>query len=104
MEILVGLCGQGEGKEPLLLHQIPGNRSVFPLLPSPREPWRGFGGGVAVPVSPGWGCFPAAPYWLDQPENLILAPGEDGRLVCRANGNPKPTIQWLVNGEPIECE
>uniref|UniRef100_A0A8C3V9X7 Neurofascin n=1 Tax=Catharus ustulatus TaxID=91951 RepID=A0A8C3V9X7_CATUS len=46
----------------------------------------------------------AAPYWLDQPENLILAPGEDGRLVCRANGNPKPTIQWLVNGEPIECE
>ncbi|KAF4801294.1 hypothetical protein TURU_036171 [Turdus rufiventris] len=44
----------------------------------------------------------AAPYWLDQPENLILAPGEDGRLVCRANGNPKPTIQWLVNGEPIE--
>ncbi|XP_016159690.1 PREDICTED: neurofascin isoform X18 [Ficedula albicollis] len=44
----------------------------------------------------------AAPYWLDQPENLILAPGEDGRLVCRANGNPKPSIQWLVNGEPIE--
>ncbi|XP_053943410.1 neurofascin isoform X6 [Cuculus canorus] len=45
----------------------------------------------------------AAPYWLDEPQNLILAPGEDGRLVCRANGNPKPTIQWLVNGEPIEA-
>uniref|UniRef100_A0A8C9EYD6 Neurofascin n=1 Tax=Pavo cristatus TaxID=9049 RepID=A0A8C9EYD6_PAVCR len=44
----------------------------------------------------------AAPYWLDEPQNLILAPGEDGRLVCRANGNPKPSIQWLVNGEPIE--
>ncbi|XP_034623122.1 neurofascin isoform X29 [Trachemys scripta elegans] len=44
----------------------------------------------------------AAPYWLDEPQNLILAPAEDGRLVCRANGNPKPTIQWLVNGEPIE--
>uniref|UniRef100_A0A8D2L983 Neurofascin n=1 Tax=Varanus komodoensis TaxID=61221 RepID=A0A8D2L983_VARKO len=44
----------------------------------------------------------AAPYWLDEPENLILAPGEDGRLVCRANGNPKPSIQWLVNGELIE--
>ncbi|XP_075766618.1 neurofascin isoform X3 [Pelodiscus sinensis] len=44
----------------------------------------------------------AAPYWLDEPQNLILAPGEDGRLVCRANGNPKPTVQWLVNGEPIE--
>nr|XP_008107843.1 PREDICTED: neurofascin isoform X12 [Anolis carolinensis] len=44
----------------------------------------------------------AAPFWLDEPQNLILAPGEDGRLVCQANGNPKPSIQWLVNGEPIE--
>ncbi|KFQ03712.1 Neurofascin, partial [Leptosomus discolor] len=37
----------------------------------------------------------AAPYWLDEPQNLILAPGEDGRLVCRANGNPKPAIHAL---------
>uniref|UniRef100_A0A671NQP9 Neural cell adhesion molecule L1 n=1 Tax=Sinocyclocheilus anshuiensis TaxID=1608454 RepID=A0A671NQP9_9TELE len=44
----------------------------------------------------------AAPYWLDNPTNLVLAPDENGRLVCRARGNPKPTIQWLVNGEPIE--
>ncbi|XP_034270353.1 neurofascin isoform X7 [Pantherophis guttatus] len=44
----------------------------------------------------------ASPYWLDEPENLILAPGEDGRLLCRANGNPKPLIQWLVNGELLE--
>ncbi|XP_018614168.1 neurofascin homolog (chicken) a isoform X2 [Scleropages formosus] len=44
----------------------------------------------------------AAPYWLEKPQNLILAPDENGRLVCRANGNPKPSIQWLVNGEPIE--
>lgn len=46
----------------------------------------------------------AAPYWLDKPTNLVLAPDENGRLVCRARGNPKPTIQWLVNGEPIESE
>nr|XP_046165793.1 neurofascin-like isoform X9 [Oncorhynchus gorbuscha] len=44
----------------------------------------------------------AAPYWLDQPSNLVLAPDENGRLVCRANGNPKPHIQWLVNGGPID--
>ncbi|XP_044937025.1 neurofascin isoform X15 [Mustela nigripes] len=44
----------------------------------------------------------AAPYWLDEPKNLILAPGEDGRLVCRANGNPKPTVQWMINGEPLQ--
>ncbi|XP_036388903.1 neurofascin-like [Megalops cyprinoides] len=43
-----------------------------------------------------------APYWIEKPANLIVAPDENGRLVCRANGNPKPTIQWLVNGEPIE--
>ncbi|XP_056130967.1 neurofascin homolog (chicken) a [Lampris incognitus] len=43
----------------------------------------------------------AAPYWLDKPTNLVLAPDENGRLVCRANGNPKPQIQWLVNGMPI---
>uniref|UniRef100_A0A3P9GZ20 Neural cell adhesion molecule L1 n=1 Tax=Oryzias latipes TaxID=8090 RepID=A0A3P9GZ20_ORYLA len=44
----------------------------------------------------------AAPYWLDKPTNLILAPDEGGRLVCRANGKPKPTIQWFVDGEPLE--
>ncbi|XP_053725347.1 neurofascin homolog (chicken) a isoform X5 [Synchiropus splendidus] len=44
----------------------------------------------------------AAPYWLDKPTNLVLAPDENGRLVCRANGNPKPTIEWLINGQPIQ--
>ncbi|KAG7229511.1 hypothetical protein INR49_031935 [Caranx melampygus] len=44
----------------------------------------------------------AAPYWLDKPTDLVLAPDENGRLVCRANGNPKPNIQWLINGQPLE--
>ncbi|XP_061730510.1 neurofascin homolog (chicken) a isoform X8 [Nerophis ophidion] len=44
----------------------------------------------------------AAPYWLDKPTNLVLAPEENGRLVCRANGNPKPSIQWLINGQTID--
>ncbi|XP_047188554.1 neurofascin homolog (chicken) a isoform X20 [Scophthalmus maximus] len=44
----------------------------------------------------------AAPYWLDKPTDLVLAPDENGRLVCRANGNPKPEIKWLMNGEPLE--
>ncbi|KAF3856883.1 hypothetical protein F7725_017606 [Dissostichus mawsoni] len=44
----------------------------------------------------------AAPYWLDKPKNLVLAPDEYGRLVCRANGNPKTNIQWLINGQPID--
>lgn len=44
----------------------------------------------------------AAPYWLDEPKNLVLSPGDNGRLVCHALGYPKPTVQWLMNGEPIE--
>ncbi|XP_062268254.1 neurofascin homolog (chicken) a isoform X6 [Platichthys flesus] len=44
----------------------------------------------------------AAPYWLDKPTDMVLAPDENGRLVCRANGNPKPNIQWLINGQLID--
>ncbi|XP_023575215.1 neuronal cell adhesion molecule isoform X7 [Octodon degus] len=44
----------------------------------------------------------AAPYWIMAPRNLVLSPGEDGTLICRANGNPKPRISWLTNGVPIE--
>ncbi|XP_060766011.1 neurofascin homolog (chicken) a isoform X15 [Neoarius graeffei] len=44
----------------------------------------------------------AAPFWLHKPSNLVLAPNENGQLQCLASGNPKPSIQWLVNGEPIE--
>ncbi|XP_057878590.1 neuronal cell adhesion molecule isoform X27 [Melospiza melodia melodia] len=43
----------------------------------------------------------AAPYWITAPRNLVLSPGEDGTLICRANGNPKPSISWLANGVPI---
>ncbi|XP_068125706.1 neurofascin isoform X12 [Hyperolius riggenbachi] len=45
----------------------------------------------------------AAPYWLDEPKNLILAPAENGQLICRASGIPKPSIQWLMNGEAISA-
>ncbi|XP_008828929.1 neuronal cell adhesion molecule isoform X19 [Nannospalax galili] len=44
----------------------------------------------------------AAPFWIMAPQNLVLSPGEDGTLICRANGNPKPRIDWLTNGVPIE--
>ncbi|XP_053112552.1 neuronal cell adhesion molecule isoform X12 [Hemicordylus capensis] len=43
----------------------------------------------------------AAPYWIREPTNLVLSPGEDGSLICIANGNPKPSISWLANGVPI---
>uniref|UniRef100_A0A669BJG5 Neural cell adhesion molecule L1 n=1 Tax=Oreochromis niloticus TaxID=8128 RepID=A0A669BJG5_ORENI len=45
----------------------------------------------------------AAPYWIDvPPKNLVLAPGESGRLSCLASGTPKPTITWAMNGISIE--
>ncbi|XP_067357760.1 neuronal cell adhesion molecule-like isoform X5 [Channa argus] len=45
----------------------------------------------------------AAPYWIsDPPRNLVLAPGENGVLTCRASGTPKPKITWAMNGVPIE--
>lgn len=49
--------------------------------------------------------FPlAAPFWVSAPRNLILAPNETGILTCRVNGEPKPDIQWFVNGIPLESE
>ncbi|KAM9854171.1 neuronal cell adhesion molecule-like [Aulostomus maculatus] len=45
----------------------------------------------------------AAPYWISSPpRNLVLAPGENGVLTCRASGTPKPSISWAMNGIPIE--
>lgn len=45
----------------------------------------------------------AAPYWISgPPKNLVLAPGENVALTCRASGTPKPTVTWAMNGIPIE--
>ncbi|XP_049430753.1 neuronal cell adhesion molecule-like isoform X6 [Epinephelus fuscoguttatus] len=45
----------------------------------------------------------AAPYWISSPpRNLVLAPGENGLLTCRASGTPKPLVTWAMNGIPIE--
>ncbi|KAK5863915.1 hypothetical protein PBY51_000902 [Eleginops maclovinus] len=44
----------------------------------------------------------AAPFWLEKPTDLVLAPEENGRLVCQSDGAPRPTVSWFINGEPIE--
>ncbi|KAE8615828.1 hypothetical protein XENTR_v10008628 [Xenopus tropicalis] len=44
----------------------------------------------------------AAPYWITPPRNIVLSPGEDGSLTCRASGSPTPSITWLINGVSIE--
>uniref|UniRef100_A0A8C7N721 Neurofascin n=1 Tax=Oncorhynchus kisutch TaxID=8019 RepID=A0A8C7N721_ONCKI len=44
----------------------------------------------------------AAPFWLEKPGNLVLAPEENARLVCRSDGIPRPSIRWFINGDSIE--
>ncbi|TNN73527.1 Neurofascin [Liparis tanakae] len=44
----------------------------------------------------------AAPFWLEKPKDLVLAPEENGRLLCQSDGAPRPTVSWFINGEPIE--
>uniref|UniRef100_A0A671KBV4 Neural cell adhesion molecule L1 n=1 Tax=Sinocyclocheilus anshuiensis TaxID=1608454 RepID=A0A671KBV4_9TELE len=40
-------------------------------------------------------------YFITIPESLVLSRDDSGSIVCRADGIPRPQIQWLVNGEPI---
>uniref|UniRef100_A0A8C5C685 Neurofascin n=1 Tax=Gadus morhua TaxID=8049 RepID=A0A8C5C685_GADMO len=44
----------------------------------------------------------AAPFWLEKPVDLVLAPEENGALVCRSDGIPRPTIRWFINGEALD--
>ncbi|XP_030589702.1 neural cell adhesion molecule L1.1-like isoform X2 [Archocentrus centrarchus] len=41
----------------------------------------------------------AAPYWVKEPQDLMYTPGETVRLDCQAEGIPKPTITWRINGQ-----
>ncbi|KAM9342378.1 neural cell adhesion molecule L1.1-like [Pholidichthys leucotaenia] len=43
----------------------------------------------------------AAPYWAKEPRSEKYAPGETVRLDCQAEGIPKPTVTWSINGQPI---
>ncbi|RXN11274.1 neurofascin-like isoform X1 [Labeo rohita] len=43
----------------------------------------------------------SVPFWVEKPESLVLSRDDGGSIVCRADGIPRPQIQWLVNGEPI---
>ncbi|XP_031801054.1 neural cell adhesion molecule L1 isoform X3 [Sarcophilus harrisii] len=44
----------------------------------------------------------AAPYWLQEPESLVLAPGETARLNCQVQGRPRPMVTWRINGISLE--
>ncbi|XP_034034776.1 roundabout homolog 1 isoform X2 [Thalassophryne amazonica] len=44
------------------------------------------------------------PQIIHQPSDVVVKVGFPARLSCQADGNPKPTISWLHNSQPLEME
>ena len=42
------------------------------------------------------------PRILHHPSDVVVMLGYPATLSCRAEGTPKPAIQWLRNGQPLE--
>ncbi|XP_062486345.1 neural cell adhesion molecule L1-like protein isoform X4 [Pezoporus occidentalis] len=42
------------------------------------------------------------PQWIKKPEGGVYSVGRNLVLLCEAIGNPEPTIQWKLNGMPID--
>ncbi|XP_054371952.1 neural cell adhesion molecule L1-like protein isoform X3 [Molothrus ater] len=42
------------------------------------------------------------PQWLKKPEGGVYSVGANLVLLCEAIGNPEPSIQWKLNGMPID--
>ncbi|XP_071295428.1 neural cell adhesion molecule L1-like protein isoform X3 [Agelaius tricolor] len=42
------------------------------------------------------------PQWLKKPEGGVYSMGANLVLLCEAIGNPEPSIQWKLNGMPID--
>ncbi|XP_066859122.1 neural cell adhesion molecule L1-like protein isoform X1 [Anser cygnoides] len=44
------------------------------------------------------------PRWIKEPEGGVYSVGTNLVLLCEAIGNPEPTIQWKLNGMPIDSK
>ncbi|KAM7064305.1 neural cell adhesion molecule L1-like protein isoform 3-T3 [Molossus nigricans] len=42
------------------------------------------------------------PHWTKKPQSGVYSTGTSGILLCEAEGEPKPTIKWRVNGSPMD--
>lgn len=45
----------------------------------------------------------SAPYWITAPNNTNAAQDESVQFQCLAEGKPKPTLEWLLNGQPLNA-
>lgn len=43
----------------------------------------------------------SAPYWIRAPNNTNAAQDESVQFECLAEGKPKPTLEWLLNGRSL---
>uniref|UniRef100_A0A3B3WIT0 Ig-like domain-containing protein n=1 Tax=Poecilia mexicana TaxID=48701 RepID=A0A3B3WIT0_9TELE len=41
------------------------------------------------------------PRIVHHPSDVVVKPGSPATLSCRVDGSPKPTIEWLRNGQPL---
>uniref|UniRef100_A0A2I2Z4I1 Roundabout homolog 3 n=1 Tax=Gorilla gorilla gorilla TaxID=9595 RepID=A0A2I2Z4I1_GORGO len=55
------------------------------------------------PLSPGSSVGPedAMPRIVEQPPDLLVSRGEPATLPCRAEGRPRPNIEWYKNGARV---
>uniref|UniRef100_A0A8B9PUU8 Neural cell adhesion molecule L1-like protein n=1 Tax=Apteryx owenii TaxID=8824 RepID=A0A8B9PUU8_APTOW len=44
------------------------------------------------------------PQWIKEPEGGVYSVGTNLVLLCEAFGNPEPTVEWKLNGMPIDSE
>lgn len=46
----------------------------------------------------------SAPYWIRAPNNTNAAQDESVQFECLAEGKPKPNLEWLLNGQPLNTQ
>jgi len=42
----------------------------------------------------------AKPHWVNSPQDQQVGVDETASFQCVAEGKPKPTVQWFINGIP----
>lgn len=46
----------------------------------------------------------SAPYWIRAPNITNAAQDESVQFECLAEGKPKPNLEWLLNGQPLNAQ
>uniref|UniRef100_A0A3Q4GAR6 Ig-like domain-containing protein n=1 Tax=Neolamprologus brichardi TaxID=32507 RepID=A0A3Q4GAR6_NEOBR len=76
--------------------------SLFAPNPTPHLPISYYSEGVGVG---GWRPKRRErrpPRIVHHPSDVVVKVGNPATLSCRADGSPKPTIEWLRNNQPLE--